>query len=105
MSDICPKCGRRVQEFKQTGILGCPYCYVAFKEEVTEYLTETQGRLTHEGKCPKLTKDDKILIAEYKRLIKEKQDAILAKRFKEAGALDKEIKVLNDELVRRGLKK
>ncbi len=105
MSKVCPKCKRSVDEFKETGLLGCPYCYTVFEEEITEYLLKTQGKLLHEGKCPKLTDDDKTLINEYKRLIKAKQDAILSKRFKEAGALDEEIKVLNDELVRRGLKK
>lgn len=28
----CPDCGSTVEDFDHSGLLGCPYCYTAFKE-------------------------------------------------------------------------
>ena len=48
----CPACGATLDDFRATGLLGCAYCYTAFREELTPTVRYIQGRIRHEGKEP-----------------------------------------------------
>ncbi len=48
----CPACGTTLAAFRHTGLLGCAYCYTAFRAELLPAVRYAQGKLHHEGKAP-----------------------------------------------------
>lgn len=48
----CPACGTTLEDFRHTGLLGCAYCYTAFRAELLPAVHYAQGKLQHEGKAP-----------------------------------------------------
>ena len=47
----CPSCGATLQDFRETGRLGCAECYVAFAEPLRELLRRLHGSTHHTGKA------------------------------------------------------
>jgi len=46
----CPSCGATLQDFRDTGRLGCAHCYVAFEPHLRELLRRIHGAERHVGK-------------------------------------------------------
>ncbi len=46
----CPYCGLRLEDFRQTGRMGCPQCYVTFEGELRSLLRRLHGGTQHVGK-------------------------------------------------------
>ena len=74
---VCKECGTYLSDFYRTGMLGCPHCYDAFRQEIRSTLTSIQKSVKHEGKLPTLGSVDKELYSEYKRLLAEKETAVM----------------------------
>ena len=100
---VCANCGSRLSEYYSTGMLGCPQCYLAFEREIDSTLRKVQGAVYHSGKTPKISDEDKILIAEYNRLIKERETATLSGMFARAKELTEQINQNYAILKKRGL--
>ena len=100
---ICANCRRRLSEFYNTGMLGCPNCYKSFSNEIDLSLRKIQGATYHSGKSPKINSEDKDLLLEYQRLIKEREEATLSSKFSRARELSEQINSLYVTLKRRGL--
>lgn len=49
LSDRC-SCGCTIEEFHNTGMLGCPKCYDHFSKEIDEFVTTYHGDSKHIGK-------------------------------------------------------
>jgi len=50
----CHVCGTGYLQFRQTGLLGCPHCYVAFEHPLSSLLERAhQGGTHHVGKVPR----------------------------------------------------
>ena len=47
----CPRCGATLQDFRETGRLGCAECYVTFAESLRELLRRLHGSTHHTGKA------------------------------------------------------
>lgn len=47
---VCPNCGNTIENAKQTGMLGCPTCYIVFEEEITPIISELHGYTLSRGK-------------------------------------------------------
>jgi protein arginine kinase activator len=45
----CPACGATLQDFRQTGRLGCAGCYAAFGSQLRDLLRRIHGNTQHEG--------------------------------------------------------
>ena len=45
----CPKCGATLQDFRETGHLGCSVCYTTFAEALRELLRRLHGSAHHTG--------------------------------------------------------
>lgn len=43
MSGICPDCGRTWEDARRSGRLGCPACWDAFRQELTEVVEGLHG--------------------------------------------------------------
>jgi protein arginine kinase activator len=100
---VCPVCGRRLSEFYNTSMLGCPKCYDAFRSEIIVALRKIQGKDFHVGKAPEFNSLDKELLNEYQILLKQKEQAALERRFQDMCAISEDILELKAELKRRGL--
>ncbi|MEG9430125.1 MAG: hypothetical protein VZQ61_04295 [Christensenellaceae bacterium] len=100
---ICRGCGTYLSDYYRTGMLGCPHCYTAFRSEITKTLRKIQKGAKHEGKIPTLNSVDKELYSEYKRLLAEKEAAVLESRFSDVKNISDELLDLKAELERRGL--
>jgi protein arginine kinase activator len=46
----CSYCGLRLEDFKKTGRLGCPHCYVTFEPHLRGLLRRLHGGTQHLGK-------------------------------------------------------
>jgi protein arginine kinase activator len=46
----CPHCGATLEDFRQSGRLGCEVCYQAFGDQLRELLRRLHGSTTHTGK-------------------------------------------------------
>lgn len=100
---ICKSCGTRLSDFYETGMLGCPYCYKAFRLEIVSTLKKIQGSTVHRGKTPSIDGLDKQLITEYYNLIAEKEKAGIEGRFSDMANISSLIADLSNELKNRGL--
>ena len=52
---FCSHCKTTLEEFLQTGLIGCVFCYTAFKENLLLAIEKTQGKTEHVGKRPPWT--------------------------------------------------
>ena len=48
----CERCNTTLGQFTKSGKLGCPYCYTAFREQLTPMLQQIHGRVQHAGRKP-----------------------------------------------------
>jgi protein arginine kinase activator len=50
---VCRTCGLTLNQFRQTGLLGCPDCYTAFESQLAPLLQKAhEGASQHTGKRP-----------------------------------------------------
>jgi len=47
---VCPHCGATLQDFRESGRLGCADCYTTFAEPLRELLRRLHGSAHHTGK-------------------------------------------------------
>ena len=100
---VCKNCGTYLSDYYRTGMLGCPHCYAAFKPEIIKSILKIQKSARHEGKMPTLNSVDKELYSEYKRLLAEKEAAVLDSRFSDVKKITDDLLDLKAELERRGI--
>ena len=96
-------CGRTLEQFYKTGMLGCPECYNTFGEEIDYSLDKIQHGKSHIGKKPILDAKDKKLWNEYNVLLKEKEKAFLEKRFSNMTEYTLRLNDIMKELKEKGL--
>lgn len=91
----CSFCQATLRDFKNTGRLGCAYCYGAFETSLRDLLRKVHGNSKHEGKqylAPVGPVDEgATVIAELRDRLKR---AIDQERFEEAARLRDQIKVI-----------
>jgi protein arginine kinase activator len=46
----CSFCASTLRDFRQSGRLGCPYCYTAFEASLRDLLRKVQGSARHTGR-------------------------------------------------------
>jgi protein arginine kinase activator len=93
----CPGCGLTFSRFKEIGRLGCPECYVAFregKEGLKSLLRRWQGSVQHVGKNPRQSGDWVLRGQKVYELRQEMQKAINAEDYEEAARIRDEIRQL-----------
>ena len=101
VADIdCPVCKLKLREFKSTGKLGCPNCYDAFREEISNVIKRIAPFETHKQEtakkakvtAPKQTKQEKI-----SALRAEMAEAVKEERYEDAAKLKKQIQKLESK--------
>jgi protein arginine kinase activator len=92
----CPSCGATLQDFRDTGRLGCAECYQAFESHLRELLRRIHGASHHVGKlyldaAPVSAGDEPKLVAELQERL---QRAVEAENFELAADLRDRIRGL-----------
>jgi len=74
----CPFCGLSWVDFWEKGLLGCPYCYSTFEEEIGKKVSQEQLGVFHMGKVPgrwlgeqKVKQNLSRILAELKKCVEE----------------------------------
>jgi len=90
----CEHCGLKFVDFRNTGRLGCPHDYAAFKSEIMPLLESIHSGVRHTGKMPSSSISPQTIEIELTSLRKELQQAITAENYEEAAQLRDRIRVL-----------
>ena len=90
----CPECGIKFVEFRNSGRLGCPHDYDAFRDDLVPLLESVHGEPKHAGKVPRHRPRPKMSHNELASLRKKLQSAIDAEKYEEAADLRDRIKQL-----------
>lgn len=91
----CPVCKLTLREFKTKGVLGCPNCYVAFRDEISNIIKRIAPFETHKQEAIKTTKKTKQTKEEkIAELRSEMAKAVEEERYEDAAKLKKQIQKL-----------
>jgi len=90
----CPRCGFSQADFKKSGRLGCPECYVTFAEGLAGLLKTMHKGTRHVGKAPEALRQSRDKMDRLKLLQKKLNKAIDTEDFELAAQLRDEIKAL-----------
>lgn len=88
----CPQCGIKFLEFRNSGRLGCPHDYEAFREQLVPLLENIHGEAKHCGKMPRREPRAQQVRAELSQLRKQLQQAVNRENYEEAAQLRDKIK-------------
>ena len=93
----CPKCGTTYAEFHKSGRLGCPGCYVAFREQLQPMLQQIHGRVQHAGRMPLENAEAQRSRTRQEELTRLMQQAVALEDFETAAQLRDQIHALAAE--------
>ena len=93
----CPVCKTTLREFRSSGLLGCPNCYEAFREEISSVVKRIAPNETHKpdsikSSTKKLSKQEKI-----SQLRAQMSQAVKEERYEDAAKIKKQITKLEAE--------
>jgi protein arginine kinase activator len=92
----CPACGIKFIEFRNTGRLGCPHDYQAFREELVPLLENIHGETKHCGKVPRRGQHTQEAQNELVNLRQRLKQAVTREDYEEAAKLRDRIKNLEE---------
>jgi protein arginine kinase activator len=92
----CPHCGLKFVDFRNSGRLGCPHDYQAFREDLTPLLENIHGETRHNGKTPRRYPQTKKTETELVQLRNRLKQAVTREDYEEAARLRDKIKQLED---------
>jgi protein arginine kinase activator len=84
---VCPACGYTFEQLTVTGLLGCPECYVVFREQLLPVLRRYHRGTTHLGKAPRVRGPRAELRLEIARLRHALEAAVGREDYEEAARL------------------
>ena len=90
----CADCGSSFAEIKKSGKVGCPACYTAFGEELSESIRAIHGNATHTGRAPLAKRAAMEKETKLATLKKALRDAIASEDFEKAAMLRDEIRTV-----------
>lgn len=92
----CPHCGIKFVDFRNSGRLGCPHDYDAFKEDLLPLLESVHGDTRHVGKVPRRLPRAKGAQLELAQLRRKLQQAVTEEAYEEAARIRDRIRELED---------
>jgi protein arginine kinase activator len=90
----CPACGIKFLDFRNSGRLGCPHDYEAFRDQLVPLLENIHGEARHCGKTPRREPRTRQIRAELAQLRKQLQQAVNRENYEEAAKLRDKIRRL-----------
>lgn len=90
----CPGCGLSLQQFKNTGRLGCPRCYETFRADLVPLLQRVHESSQHRGRLPGAVQQPVARTPQLDLvdLRKRLDDAVRGERYEEAARLRDELR-------------
>jgi protein arginine kinase activator len=95
---VCPQCGFTHPDFKKTGRLGCPQCYVTFSEGLGAILKDMHKGIQHKGKIPSRAARAQEYQNRLKALHANLQAAVQSENYEQAASLRDQISHLEVQL-------
>jgi protein arginine kinase activator len=92
----CDVCGIKFVDFRNTGRLGCPHDYQAFRDELLPLLENIHGETKHSGKTPRRLPQAKQTQSELIQLRKLLSQAVNKEAYEEAARLRDHIRRLEE---------
>ncbi|MDI6641109.1 MAG: UvrB/UvrC motif-containing protein [Elusimicrobiota bacterium] len=93
----CQKCGLTYSEFKETGKLGCGYCYSVFGHYLTPLITRIHGSSRYVGKKFVSEQTEQALGKQKVKELRSKLDKLLkSEQYEQAAEIRDEIRKLNE---------
>jgi protein arginine kinase activator len=92
----CPNCGLKFVEFRNSGRLGCPHDYQAFKDDLLPLLENIHGETRHVGKTPRRYPQTKKTEQELTQLRGRLKQAVTREDYEEAAKLRDRIRELEE---------
>ena len=84
----CDVCGLTYEQFRKTGLLGCPGCYLAFVAALVPLLERAhEGASRHLGKVPNHAGLDELRQQRLMQLRRELEEAVAAEQYERAANL------------------
>lgn len=96
MGRECPVCGMKFVDFRNSGRLGCPHDYEAFREDLIPLLENIHGDTRHCGKSPRRLPEVRQTQSELVQLRKQLSQAIHKEAYEEAAQLRDQIRQLEE---------
>jgi protein arginine kinase activator len=96
MGRECPVCGMKFVDFRNSGRLGCPHDYEAFREDLVPLLENIHGETRHCGKTPRRLPQTKQTQSELVQLRKQLTQAIQKEAYEEAAQIRDKIRRLEE---------
>ncbi|MCX7615369.1 MAG: UvrB/UvrC motif-containing protein [Clostridiales bacterium] len=90
----CPVCGSTLEDFSESGRVGCANCYDVFYENLMPYIRRIHGSAVHSGRIPKrIESSPKRRI---QALESELAQAVAAQEYERAAQIRDELKALKE---------
>lgn len=98
----CEVCGAQLQQLHDLGLLGCPQCYVQFREQLMPLLRRYHRASVHLGKSPGARGPRAVLRLEIRQLRSTLEAAVASEDYEEAARLRDRIAALQEQLAAAG---
>jgi protein arginine kinase activator len=96
---VCDTCGLSFQDFRSSGIVGCPDCYEAFDRHLTPLIERAQnGGASHVGKSPRRSGAAIDRQLEIQRLVRELDSAVAAEQYERAAEIRDRLRSLESDV-------
>jgi len=92
----CPRCGFTQADFKKSGRLGCPECYVTFAEGLAGLLKTMHKGTRHIGKAPEALRATRENADRLKALTEKLKKAVKDENYEQAAQLRDQIKQMTE---------
>ncbi len=96
--ESCPGCGFTMADLRKTGRLGCPECYITFRNAIENILKPMHRGLQHTGRTPKNMLEELELTSEIARLSDELAQAVAGENFEAAAELRDQLRAAQSRL-------
>lgn len=73
----CESCGTSYEDFRRTGLFGCPACYESFNDKLDQVFLRVQGGSRHTGRLDS-TASLEASVSEHLKQLREKQRKAIA---------------------------
>ncbi len=94
----CPDCGMTLTHYKEKTLLGCPECYITFKEQLLPIIANLQEKQTqHVGRSPKRASADVDRHIAIRRLLTDLERAVTQEAYEEAADIRDSLRELHQK--------
>ncbi len=95
---VCSSCGLGYEEFRKSGLLGCPDCYLAFEASLIPLLERAhEGSARHLGKVPAHAGVNELRQQRLRQLRRELEQAVAAEQYERAANLRDQLNQVEED--------